>query len=49
MTTDDEIRDDKLQYDIDRETAKILALSPGKNDKFEFSREMKYSLLSKVE
>ena len=26
----------KLQYDINREVAKILALSPGKIDKFEY-------------
>ena len=30
MTTDDEIRDEKLQYDINRETAKISTLSSGK-------------------
>ena len=35
MTTDDKIRDGKLQYDINRETAKISALSSGKIDKFE--------------
>ena len=49
MEIDDKIREKIFLYDIDRETAKILALSPGKNDKFEFSQEMKYSLLSKVE
>ena len=27
MTMDDQIRDEKLQYDIDREAAKISALS----------------------
>ena len=32
---DDKIRDEKLQYDINRETAKISALSPGKIDKYE--------------
>ena len=32
METDDEIRDEKLQYDINRETAKISALSSGKID-----------------
>ena len=36
MTTDDEIRDDKLQYDIDRKTAKISALSFRKIDKYEY-------------
>ena len=30
MTIDDKIRDKKLQYDINRETAKISALSSGK-------------------
>ena len=36
MTTDDKIRDEKLQNDINREAAKILALSSGKIDKYEF-------------
>ena len=36
MTIDDKIRDEKLQYDINRETAKISALSSGKIDKYEF-------------
>ena len=30
MTTDDKIRDEKLQYDINREAAKISVLSSGK-------------------
>ena len=30
MTVDDKIRDEKLQYDINRKTAKISALSSGK-------------------
>ena len=34
MTIDDKIRDEKLQCDINRE--KILALSSGKIDKYEF-------------
>ena len=33
---DDKIRNEKLQYDINREVAKILALSSGKSDKYEF-------------
>ena len=33
MTIDDKIRDAKLQYDINREAAKISALSSGKIDK----------------
>ena len=35
MTIDDKIRDEKLQYDINREAAKILALSSGQTDKYE--------------
>ena len=35
MTIDDKIRDEKLQYDINREGAKI-ALSSGKIDKYEY-------------
>ena len=30
MIIDDQIKDEKLQYDINREAAKILALSSGK-------------------
>ena len=36
MTIDDKIRDEKLQYDINREAAKISALSSGKIYKYEF-------------
>ena len=36
MTVDDKIRDEKLQYDINRRAAKILALSLGKIDKYEY-------------
>ena len=36
MTTDGKIKDEKLQYDINREAAKISALSSGKIDKYEF-------------
>ena len=35
MAIDDKIGDEKLQYDINREAAKILALSSGKIDKYE--------------
>ena len=31
MTIDDKVRDEKLQYDISREVAKISALSSGKS------------------
>ena len=36
MTIDDKIRDEKLQHDINREAAKILALSSRKIDKYEY-------------
>ena len=36
MTLEDQIRDEKLQYDINREAAKISALSSGKTDKNEY-------------
>ena len=36
MTIDDTIRDEKLQYDINRGTGKISALWSGKIDKYEF-------------
>ena len=36
MTTNDQIRDDKLQNDNNREAAKILALSSGKIQKYEY-------------
>ena len=36
MTIDDKIRDEKLQYDINRQTAKMSALSKGKIDKYEY-------------
>ena len=38
MTIEDQIRDEKLQYDINREAAKISALSAlsGKIDKYEY-------------
>ena len=36
MTIEDQIKDEKLQYDINREAAKISALSSGKLDKYEY-------------
>ena len=36
MTINDKIRDEKLQYDINKEAAKISALSSGKIDKYEY-------------
>ena len=35
MTINDKIKDEKLQYDINKEAAKISALSSGKIDKYE--------------
>ena len=35
MTIDDQIKDEKPQYDINRKAAKISALSSGKIDKYE--------------
>ena len=36
MTIEDLMKDEKLQYDINREAAKISALSSGKIDKYEY-------------
>ena len=36
MTINDQIRDEKIQYDINREAAKISSLSSGKFDKYEY-------------
>ena len=36
MTIEDQIKDAKLQYDINREAAKVSALSSGKIDKYEY-------------
>ena len=36
MTINDQIKDEKLQYNIDRETAIISALSLGKIHKYEY-------------
>ena len=36
MTIEDQIKDEKLQYGINREAAKISALSSGKIDKYEY-------------
>ena len=36
MTINDQIRDEKLRYDISREAVKISALSPGKIRKYEY-------------
>ena len=36
MTLEDQIRDEKLQCDINRESVKISALSSAKTDKYEY-------------
>ena len=36
MTINDQVRNEKLQYDINREAAKISALSSGKIRKYEY-------------
>ena len=36
MTIDDQIRDEKLQYDINREAAKLSALLSNKFNKYEY-------------
>ena len=36
MTINDQIRNEKLQYDLNREAAKISALSSGKVHKYEY-------------
>ena len=36
MTIDDQIRNEKLQYDINKETTKTSGLSSGKISKYEY-------------
>ena len=36
MTINDQIRDEKIQYDINREASKISALSSSKIHKYEY-------------
>ena len=47
MITDDKIRNEKLQYDINKKAAKISALSSGKIDKY-ILQVKKYFLLIKA-
>ena len=49
MATDDEVRDEKIEYNINREAAKIPALSSGKIDKYEYLLVKTYYLLIKAE
>ena len=48
MTINDKIRDEKLKYDINKEEAKISALSSRKTDKY-ILQVKKYYLLIKEE
>ena len=36
MTIEDQMRDEKLQYDVNTEAARISALSSGTIDKYEY-------------
>ena len=36
MTIDDQIKDEKLEYDINREASTLSPLSSSKNDKYEY-------------
>ena len=36
ITIEDQIKDEKLQYDTNREAAKVSALSSGKIDKYKY-------------
>ena len=47
MTIDDQIRDENLQYDINREAAKISALSSGNINSMKILQLKKYWLLIK--
>ena len=41
MSTNDKIKDEKLQYDINIKAAKMSALSPGKIDTYEYFKGKK--------
>ena len=47
MRIDDKIRGGKLRYDINRDAAKILALSSGKVNKYEYLTGEEYCPLVK--
>ena len=48
MAIEDQIRDEKLQYDINREATKISALSSGKMDKNEYCHLLNGKQLNKL-
>ena len=45
MTINDQIRDEKLQYDINKQEAKISALSSNKIGKYEYLKKKYYLLI----
>ena len=47
MTIDEQIKNEKLQYDINREAAEISGLSSGKTNKCDILQVKKYYLLIK--
>ena len=47
MTTDDRIRDEKIQYDINSEAAKLSAILSDLIDKYEYLTGEEYYLLIK--
>ena len=49
MTFDDKIKDEKVKYDIDREAAKISAISSEKIDNINILQAKKYYHLIKAE
>ena len=48
MKIDEKIEDEKLQYDINREAAKISALSSSKMEKYQYLAGEEYCHLIKV-
>ena len=46
MTIEDQIKDEKLQYDINREAAKISVLSSGKLNKYILLVKRYYHLIN---
>ena len=49
MITDDQIEDEKLKYDNNREATKTFALSSGKIDKYEYITGEEVSLSNQNE
>ena len=49
MTIDDKVKDEKLQYGINREAARISALPSGKIGNMNILQVRKYYLLIKLE